>query len=195
MLASYPQAITITSDILSTADFFLADINQVPSFRGWQIGLPRNYSLITSRAITSLPSGRFITSEMAKNINQIFNKAQMLIAHGQKTGQLESFSKGSNDYLLIPEILAIQLLYLNIPGINNEGHLDPRLTVLDDLIIDTKEAHNITPFIEDEPQQKKQPLSRALLFTNEEKPMLSFSSPDQITESKDYELQAFPDNI
>ncbi len=132
---------------------------------------------------------------MAENIGQAFSKALMLIDHGQKTGQLESFSKGGNDYLLIPELLAIQLLYLNIPGINNEGHLDPRLTVLDDFIIDTKEAHNITPFIEDEPQQKKQSLSRALLFTNAETPKLNFSSDDKITESEDYELQAFPDNI
>lgn len=139
--------------------------DQVPNLLGHQIRLPRNVSLPIYRAFISLPDG-FISLKIKEKIDQILPRANSIIIHGHNTGQLRLFKK-NKELIAIREALAIQLLQLNIFGVDDEGRLDPRLTVLDDFFVENLNAHQIRPFEEDDSQivpKQRQPLCHRLLY-------------------------------
>lgn len=158
-----PLSSFLTTDFSFAAKLF-SDKNQVPRFRGYQIiDQPEHCSSIAHAAIQLLYNGEVIASDMTKNIDKAFNRACILITHGQKTGQLRSFRKGS-DHFLFPKILAIQLMQLNISEVNENGRLDPRLTVLNDFIAENQDDCNIKPLIEDRDDKQQVSKSRKLAF-------------------------------
>ena len=110
-----------------------------------------NITLRTERSI-EIVNASGIKRIMIKKIPLKLNLAHQLIAHGNNTGQLRSMTR--KESLDIREILAIQLLQLDTDGVDAEGHLDPKLTVLADLFVDNPLAHHIVPFIfqDEEPQ-------------------------------------------
>ncbi len=121
-----------------------------PHFHGHQIMLPDNVSLKVYKAFAALNGNGLITDAIERRINKTLKRAEKLIVHGQETGQLRPFSKKcKEEHSGIREALAIQLLLLNIWGINDDGNLDPRLTTLADFFVENQNAHQITPFAED----------------------------------------------
>ena len=134
----------------------------VPYVHHYTLRLPRRTPLLVSRAFQSL---RPITPEIMSKVESTLNKAHKLIIHGQQTGQLSLCRKKDTS---IREALAMQLIQLDISGVDEEGYLDRALTTLSDLFIENTSAYHIAPFTEDDDAQtvpkKRKPLCRKLLL-------------------------------
>jgi hypothetical protein len=134
----------------------------VPYAHHYTLRLPRRTPLLVSRAFQSLHR---ITPEIMSKVESTLNKAHKLIIHGQQTGQLSLSRKKDT---AIREALAMQLIELDISGVDEEGYLDRALTTLSDFFIENRSAYHIAPFAEEDDAQtvpkKRKPLRRKLLL-------------------------------